>query len=158
MDLASAFAAALPQRTLPADVEAQLAALWEAARVAWPELPDDPAGFARALALRVDNTKDVSLELALRSTRAADLYLAMHCADGHALAIERMIAGPFSVVRATLYKLRCSAALIGSMARAEQLPRRIDVSRKPPRSSCPWPCDRGCGSGTASARDCRRRS
>ena len=109
--------AALLERYLPAGqvvtpaAGASLEVLWAAARVRWPELPDDRDGFVRHLAARIGATSDVALETALAGAHGADLYHAQHCASGEPRAVELLLAGPFAVARATLLNLRCAREL-----------------------------------------------
>lgn len=113
-ELERAFTANLPPgREGGERVADRLTAVWQAARAAWPELPDDPEGFMRHLATKL--ASDLSTTAALDQVRAADLYLALHCAAGHDTAIAALLAGPFTVARATLYKMRIPGDLIDDL-------------------------------------------
>jgi RNA polymerase sigma-70 factor len=110
MVLAPVFQAVRPGADATPDLEDRLARTWAAARSAWPELPDDAESFIRHVAARLPT--DVSTQAALDNLRAADLYLALHCARGCAAAIESFLVGPFTVARATLHKIRCPNELV----------------------------------------------
>jgi RNA polymerase sigma-70 factor (ECF subfamily) len=109
-----------------ADLEGRLLAAWQQAQAAWPQLPDDPLRF-------VDHLASVLPYDSLDPIHAADLHLACHCGDGHDVAMTAFLAGPFTVARRTLGKLRCPADLIDEVEqriRAELLVARPGERRK----------------------------
>jgi RNA polymerase sigma-70 factor, ECF subfamily len=89
-----------------------IADAWARARTAWPALPDDAAGFARHVAGKLARVTDVPRVDALRALHAADVYLALHAASGHAPAVQAFLAGPFTAAKATLVKMRCPPQLV----------------------------------------------
>ena len=108
--LAAAFRSVSPDAEAPADLDDRLARAWRTARETWPALPDDAESFSRHVAGRLP--ADLSVEAGLGNLRAADLYLALHAARACEPAVEAFLAGPFTVARATLYKIRCPAELV----------------------------------------------
>ena len=72
-------------------VASLLAAHWEAALAAWPEIEVDPERFGRELAGRLGSPASPHTPLsALAGMRGADVFLAIACCDGNAAAIGRI--------------------------------------------------------------------
>jgi RNA polymerase sigma-70 factor (ECF subfamily) len=86
--LGEAFARETGDRDVDAEVQAALAAIWTAARAAWPDidLPAEP--FARRLWEIVSDRDSTSPLQTLQTIEAADLYLACACAGGDATAMR----------------------------------------------------------------------
>jgi RNA polymerase sigma-70 factor (ECF subfamily) len=93
--LAPSFLAALaePVAAQLADDEATQAALaaqWDVAREAWPDLHVAPDRFARELARRIGpHATGPATLAAVAATRGSDVYLAIACCDGDEPAIGR---------------------------------------------------------------------
>jgi RNA polymerase sigma-70 factor (ECF subfamily) len=72
-------------------VAAALAAHWDAAVAAWPEIEVAPERFGRELANRLGVPSSPHTPLAaLAAMRGADVFLAVACCDGNAAAIARI--------------------------------------------------------------------
>lgn len=85
---------------------AAMVSLWEAARAPWPELRTTAARFAAELGRRL--ATDTTLD-DLARLHAADLYLAIACADGDQAAIACFEASQLGEVELAASRLRATA-------------------------------------------------
>lgn len=86
----------------PEDFERELAALWNEGRAAWPELSVSAEDFADFLGSKLERNPSVT---ELKGLRAADLYLALGCLRGDAVAIaqlEQLVSGDLAAVFASI--------------------------------------------------------
>lgn len=86
-----------------------LAAQWDAARQAWPDITVTPDRFAHELARRIGSHETGAATLAaVAATRGSDVYLAIACCDGDQPAIGRFDDMIGRELRQIAIKLRAS--------------------------------------------------
>ena len=124
-----------PAPAASAELEATLAAAFEAGRAAWPQVLLAPEELVRALAERLD--PDEEPLTALARVRAADLFLTTACARGDARALRLFDEQFLARVPALVRRLDASGALGAEVAQdlrdkllmpAERGPRIADYS------------------------------
>jgi RNA polymerase sigma-70 factor (ECF subfamily) len=107
--LAELAGAARPFAGDEAALDDALAAQWDTARAAWPDVEVAPGRFARELARRIAThaTGDITTA-ALEATHGGDVYLAIACCDGGSAAITQLDELVGRELRHAASKLRAS--------------------------------------------------
>ncbi len=90
----------------PAELRAGIAAAWERARAAWPELSVEADAFVRHVARHLPAADPVG---ALGSLHAEDLYLALGCGRGEPFALESFERLHAADLRLAVARVRGSA-------------------------------------------------